>query len=333
MNDLAYNQLNLLVRVKENSLLSKEVWTRLMEAPDVKSALAILRGTKFEDLVDYPDFTQNIDDYMMKEFGKELAWAYENTPQKEAIDLYSLPYIFHNLKLFTKADVLGQNFDHLYLPDGRYEMQDLKVAIRDNKSDILHKDIMYSIHSANDHLSHSRSLVGVDFIYDRGKLRAKKRIAESMENEEILDYALSYIDMMNISIVSRCILQGRSHAFLESCMSPSGYIRVKDLSNFAERPLEEFLDYIRDSRYGVVFKEILEHKTEQEFMVQFDRARDDYLTQIYLSAKTHAFGPLPILNYLHSLEMERRNLILVLTGKRAHIDPKKISERMRLEYV
>ena len=54
---------------------------------------------------------------------------YEMAPEPAVVTLYTMRFTFHNLKILTKAERTGKDFDYLYLEDGRYSLNTVKSAI------------------------------------------------------------------------------------------------------------------------------------------------------------------------------------------------------------
>ena len=48
-------------------------------------------------------------------------------PEPAVVTLYTMRFTFHNLKILTKAERTGKDFDYLYLEDGRYSLNTVKV--------------------------------------------------------------------------------------------------------------------------------------------------------------------------------------------------------------
>ncbi|MGY3750435.1 V-type ATPase subunit [Vagococcus acidifermentans] len=329
MKDSAYNQLNPLIRVREAELLSHAQFEQLLAAKDMAAVTELLRGTRYEQYAE-GNLLANFNQVFKKEQEAMFQWLYQHAPDKRIIHIYSSRFTFHNLKVLTKAEINDMNLDHLLLPDGLYTKASLKSAVRTKKSNELPEFLLSAIHEVFDYLERARRRQGIDVIYDRLFLTYQRQLADDIGEPNLLEEVISFIDFNNIGILARGILRGNTPTFLSTVLSSSGSIPKKELLEYAEGSLAALTEYVLNSKYGDMFQTILDSDSQKIDVLAIDRLRDDYLTKFYEKADTTAFGPLPLLAYLNSKEIEWKNLRLILVGKVNHFSDAQIRERMRL---
>lgn len=324
-----YHQLNPLIRLKENELLAPEVFQQLIAAEDFKKIEGILMPTVYHQYLDanfQKDFEKSLNQELLTTF-EELAAA---APDRNLVWVYTMRYTLHNLKVFTKAYYVKENYDHLYLPDGMFTMDELKHAVETGISSVLPESILYSIGRVKEYMEESHILQGIDVIYDRHYLKEQRRLGETLGYPELLEEIIAFIDLTNLTTALRCVAQGRSQGFMSTVLSSSGSIEKSQWMSFAEQSLSDLTTFILESAYGNLLLPVFDG--EKIDFAGLDVIKDNYLTGMYEQARTTAFGPLPLLAFLNAKDIEIKNLRLILVGKRAGFTKEQLQERMRMTY-
>lgn len=324
MKDL-YHTINPIIRIKENELLSNGIFQQLIEANSFEQIAEILGPTIYGKYLNTHfqfEFEQILND--------ELSATYQEmitlTPDSDIVWMYTMRNTFHNLKILTKAEKISENYDYLYLPDGFYSIEELKNAIETGVSTRLPESILESIQEVEAYFQEATILQGIDVIYDRQFLKEQRRLAEITGSLELLEKTICFIDLTNIIITARCILQKRSYGFMSAVLSSAGSITKENFLEYADRPMKDFMSFLLLSEYGDLLLPAL--KEDINFL-KLDLIKDNYLTSFFEQSKTTAFGPLPLLAFLNAKEIEATNLRLIIVGKRSGFTKEQIRERMR----
>lgn len=325
--DIRYNQVNPLVRAKEGELLTKNQWQEIQNKDTLEGLRNVLSATVYAPFVKEPNFAEKFEDALKKRRSALFAWAYEVAPEPELVDIYTLRYTFHNLKVFTKADLTGQNLDHLYVPDGRFDPDMLKSAVRTQASSILPDYLLAGISEVMNYFHEGKILQGIDIIYDRIFLTVSKQLALKLGYPELIEEVESFIDLTNITIMGRGIIQRQTPPFLTTVLSSSGSIPKSDFLAFSHASLKEYTDFVLNTKYKDIIAKVVKEGLLN--VTKMAVVRDDYLTQFYAQSKTMAFGPLPLLAFLNAKEIEEKNLRLFVTGLNNGFSKEMLAERMR----
>lgn len=329
MSQPIYHQLNPLIRLKENELLTPEIFQQLIEANDFKQIETILSGTVYGSYL-----TENFEKNFEKSLDQELLTTFselaEAAPNPDLVWIYTMRYTFHNLKVLTKAFYTKNNYDGLYLPDGIYEAEELKHAVETGKSSVLPKSLLKSIIEVRDYMEESNIMQGIDVIYDRQFLTEQRRLADELDEPVLTREIITFIDLTNLTTALRCLAHKRTKGFMSTVLSSSGSIPKDTLMSFAEKDLPAFVEFIKASEYGDLLESVFEG--EEINYARLDLLKDDYLTELLDGAQTTAFGPLPLLAFLNGKDIEVKNLRLILVGKRSGFTKEQIRERMRMTY-
>lgn len=328
MKETAYNQINPLIRIKETELLSPAQYEQLLNAESINGLRDILKNTVYGEYL-REDFEDNFEYIYSKEQGKLFEWFYQMAPEPEIISIYTSRFTFHNLKVLTKAEVTGQNLDHLFVEDGHYSLATLKSAIHTRMSSELPEVYMTAVREVLDYLEESSVLQAIDIIYDRSFLTYQRQLAEQLVYEDVVNEITSFIDLTNISTAARGIVQGQTETFLSTVLSSSGNIPKAEYLPYAGQNLEAFTTFAISTKYGEILTPLIDSETHTLDLVAFEKIKDDYLTKIFDKANVVAFGPLPLLSYLNAKEVEWKNLRLLVVGKKNHFPVEQLKERMR----
>ena len=329
MKQSTYHELNPLVRLKELDLLAPELMARMIKAEDLTEVEALFRGTIYGEFLS-DDFYESFEEALGTAQDNLLAELVKIIPDPNVIWIYTMRFTFHNLKALIKADLLDKNFDELYIYDGFYSLEQIKTAIRTGQASGLPDILLDSIREVREHFEESNSLQGIDIILDRKFLYCQRKIADTINEPELTQEVISFIDFTNILMTARGIKQKRSRNFMSTALSSQGSIPKEELLDCVEVGLEKLISYLRTTTYIEIIEPIIEDNTID--LSQLERLCDDYLTSFYETAQTQAFGPLPVLALLNAKAIETKNLRLIITGKRVGLTDDQIRERMRETY-
>jgi len=333
MKDILYNQINPIVRIEESRLLQQEFFEKMIQAESFQECKDLLKSTVYAPYIEQEDFDVRFEYYLREESARVFQKIYELAPEKEVVDLYTMRYSYHNLKLLTKAHYTKQNLDEYWINDGKYSMETMKSAIANHTSASIGGLMMESIQEVSVYLEEYKKMRGIDIIYDRYYLKDQRATAEKLGYAEITKEVIAFIDLTNIFTTLRGIRQHQTENFMSTVLSSSGSIPKKELLAYVTKDMSQFTVYLQNGPYKEVAAPLFDEKTQMISPVLIDREKDDYLSKLYEPAKTQAFGPLPLLSLLNAQEIEGKNLQLILSGKKNHFSRSQIRERMRKVYV
>lgn len=325
--DILYNQVNPLVRVKESELITKAQWQAIRNANSIENLRQILSGTDYASDVRQQNFYETFEQTLNRRRGEFFSWLYSIAPEEGLVDSYTLRYTFHNIKVLTKGELTGQNLDHLFLYDGRFTKDMIKSAVKTQASSILPEYLLEGIHEVMDYFEEGRILQGIDVIYDRLYLTQIKKIAVELGYPELIQEVEGFIDLVNIAIMSRGLVQKQTLGFLTTVLSSSGSIPKSKYLEYVNGTLKQFTAFVLSTPYRSLIEPIVLNGEIQ--LNKLPSTRDEYLTRFYMSSKTMAFGPLPLLALMNAKEIEEKNLRLYVNGLSNGFSKEILKERTR----
>lgn len=322
-----FHTINPIIRIKETELLTQETFEALIQANSFDEIQRLLKNTSYGKYLDV-NFQFHFENILEKSMIDTYQELLDIVSKPDIIWLYTMKYTFHNLKVLTKAEKLGQNYDHLFIPDGFYSLEDIKSAVQTGISGILPTSILRSIQDVEDYFTESAIIQGIDVIYDRRYLKEQRRLAESLNDPVLLEAVLSFIDFSNIVTMARCLLQNRTVGFMSTILSEAGAIKKEELLSYSDASMDTFIKFLKQSYLGDAMTPALKEDTLD--FLQMDLIQENAQTNYFQSAQTKAFGPLPLVAFMNAKEVERTNLRVLIIGKRSGFTNQQIFERMRL---
>ncbi|WP_027107563.1 V-type ATPase subunit [Lacticigenium naphthae] len=332
MQDTAYASANVRIRVYENNLLTRGHYERMLSASNFEEAVNILKDTPYRNDVDFVKETKKYDELLMNEFHMAYEDLFSFVPQPELVEISSLRYSYHNLKVLFKEEYTGNDFSSLLIPIGRYPVAELRQAIHSGKSDVLDPEYIDSIQEVKQELDEYHNVQAVDIILDRRYFTHLKILAQKIGHPKVMEIVEYYIDLNNLSTVSRAIKQQRTQNFLTTILSSSGSIPKKELVELGKEDLVTAGKILSETKYRSIIERSIDSETKELDPVKVDLETDDAYMKKMQDARLQAFGPLPTLGYLYAKEIEVKNIRLVLAGKENGLPAEQIRERMRLNY-
>ena len=175
-------------------------------------------------------------------------------------------------------------------------------------------------------------LEAADVFMDRYYFKHLRLIDRTMNQEVIHQIVNIMIDMENITTLIRATKQKQSRSFLIGVLSSEGTVdKTLLIDEVLEKGTEALVDLYRHVPYYDKFVAILEHEEHPVFALEL--LKEELIHQILEEATFEPFGPLPSLAYIHALEMEVKNLRLLLVGVDNEFTEEQLRERMRPVYV
>ncbi|MBF0010039.1 V-type ATPase subunit [Enterococcus casseliflavus] len=321
-----YHQLNPIIRLKEMTLLKPQEVEQMIAAEGFAEVEAVLQQTHYQRYLK-PDFHERFETYLDEELLKTIKELAELVPDQEILRLYMMPFTFHNLKVLTKESVTGKDYDHLLIEDGFYTIDECRTAIKTGTSEVLPEKIVTTIQEVREYLEGGAVLQGIDIIYDRRYLHEQRRLADEIKIPELQEAVIKMIDLTNITIAARCVLQKRSRSFMEAVLVSVGSIPKEEFLAFADASYSDFLAFLFESDYQEVLRPLI-HEQVIDF-AGLALLQDNLITESYGQAQTDALGPLPLLAFLNAKVLELQNLRILLVGKRSGFTEEQLRERMR----
>ncbi|MGX7418497.1 V-type ATPase subunit [Carnobacterium gallinarum] len=332
MKDTDYAGTNARIRVFETRLLKKEQFDTMLQAKDFDEAVNVLKDSPYRQDVERMKETKEYDVLLDNEMQRTFQELFDLTPEPRLIELFSLRYTYHNLKVLLKAKLVGENFDFLLIDIGREPLSALRNAVETGKSELLDPMILAAIADTKAYYEEYQAIQAVDILLDRAYFHHLKAIAVALKVPRIIECIELFIDLSNLSTLSRAVNQKQTQNFLRTILSSAGKIPKEQLLALITEDLTSLPKKLSSFPYESIIETATNPETGRLSPVALDLATDNALMAFFQEAKFDIFGPMPMLAYLYAKETEIKNLRLLLVGKNNQLSQTALEERMRINY-
>lgn len=331
IKDIDYKAMNTLIRTYELKLLQKDDFERLLKADDLKATLDTLKATDYEFDQEELLQTKQFNEMLMAHLADVYREMYEVAPQPQLLDLFTLRYTYHNLKVLLKDLFLESNQETLLIPIGSLSVDQLKTLVSSGKNDNAHPLMVEAVRLTKEDFEERQLIEAVTVYMDTYYLRHLRAISDDLQNEDISAITDILIDLYNLTTLVRSLNQGKPRSHLHALLSSSGTVSKQDLIDDSINGAVSVLKkYYSSKVYGSKLEVVIEDNKINT--LKLDKIMDELISEIVSEGIYQAFGPMPLLGYIYAKETEITNLRLLLVGKDNQIDETILRERMRTIY-
>ena len=329
MDRMDYGQSVVTIRVLEKRLLTKNRIERMIESETCEEVLKLLSETEYsQDMTDI----QNSRDYekiLKRETERVFSLVRNMSKNKEVVDILSLKYDYHNLKVLIKSKVFEKDNTNLLMNAGTIDITKFKT-----KSETQSLDLPEEILEAIAEIKKEENLTPqkIDIIVEKYYFKNLVNLSKKIDVKVITDYVKGLIDFQNIITLFRVQKQNRDAKFLDSVIFEGGTIsKDKIVASLNDSP-ETILNKFKKEKLGPYLVKGVEVFNETKRLSEFEKISDNYLMELNKESKYIVFGPEPLFTYLVAKEREINAIRLIMVSKINNISSEKIRERLRDTY-
>lgn len=333
MNNMVFTSVIPRLRVLETRLLDKSKLDRMIDSNSAWDAVKVLQESEYAAHMSHVKRAEDYEEMLSAELKRIYKLMYEISPEKSVVDVMSVRYDYHNIKVLLKAKALKADFSHLLLPIGMIEVDKLKAAIVNEAYSDLPQIMRSAIEEIERDFVSTKDPQRIDIIADRYMFRHMLEIANGIQNRFVENYVKSMIDLTNVKSLIRVKKQNKDRKFLEEVLLEGGNT---DKDNFISLLVDNvesivgklsYVDYVEPLRLGV------EDYVKTGSLNALEKFTDDYIVKIMKDAKYVSFGPEPVIAYIFAKENEIKLIKIIMVGKINGMEPGLIRERLRDNYV
>ena len=329
MDRMDYGQSVVTIRVLEKRLLTKNRIERMIESETCEEVLKLLSETEYsQDMTDI----QNSIDYekiLKRETERVFSLVRNMSKNKEVVDILSLKYDYHNLKVLIKSKVFEKDNTNLLMNAGTIDITKFKT-----KSETQSLDLPEEILEAIAEIKKEENLTPqkIDIIVEKYYFKNLVNLSKKIDVKVITDYVKGLIDFQNIITLFRVQKQNRDAKFLDSVIFEGGTISKDKIVPSLNDSSETILNKFKKEKLGPYLVKGVEVFNETKRLSEFEKISDNYLMELNKESKYIVFGPEPLFTYLVAKEREINAIRLIMVSKINNISSEKIRERLRDTY-
>lgn len=303
------------LRGMENHILDTAFFARLMDSSGIDDALKALGETSYSQWISgNENFDKAIDSEMLATC-KELE---SFVPDKELIDIFRIPYDFHNVKVLLKGlfkvrggEAEGRRYD-LLSKLGTIDTEELKTAIETEEYGFLPYGLTDLIPQCWQLWDSSKNPQAVELLIDHAMFRAMLNVAEGLKMPAVIHWVKSRIDAENLRSAVRLARIKYDSAKALPFFHEGGTIRPDDMARLLNEPQETWSRLLSHTDIGAVLGALQDTGDIKASLSDVSKSLDDYLIRVLENAKYSMDAPENVLLYLLTKEAETRNMRVAL---------------------
>ena len=303
------------LRGMENHILDTAFFSRLMESSGIDDALKALGETSYSQWITGNENFDKAIDLEMLATCKELE---SFVPDKELIDIFRIPYDFHNVKVLLKGlfkvrggEAEGRRYD-LLSKLGTIDTEELKTAIETEEYGFLPYGLTDLIPQCWQLWDSSKNPQAVELLIDHAMFRAMLNVAEGLKMPAVVNWVKSRIDAENLRSAIRLARIKYDAAKALPFFHEGGTIRPDDMAKLLNEPQETWSRLLSHTDIGAVLGALQDSGDIKASLSDVSKSLDDYLIRVLENAKYSMDAPENVLLYLLTKEAETRNMRVAL---------------------
>jgi len=305
MDRMDYGQSVVTIRVLEKRLLTRNRLERMIEAETPEEVLKLLGETEYsQDMADIQG-SQDYETILKRETERVFSIVRSMVKNTVIVDILSLKYDYHNLKVLLKSKITGKDFSSLLMQAGTIDAGKFKIKFE---------------------------LQSIDILVDKHYFKNLTRLAKEIDVKVITDYVEGLIDFQNMITLFRVKKQNRDARFLETVIFEGGTISKNKIVESINDNTDTILNKFKKEKLGIYLTKGLEVFSETKRLSELEKISDNYLMELNKESKYVVFGPEPLFTYLVAKEREINAIRMIMVSKINNISSDKIRERLRETY-
>lgn len=333
MDSMLFTQVIPRLRVMETRLLDRAKIDRMIDSNSPEEALKVLQETEYSALMSNVKRPEDYEVLLSGELKRVYKLLYDISPVKSIIDVMSLRYDYHNIKVMLKGKILDKDFSGMVVPVGTVETSKIKYAIDNDYYRDLTPIMRKAIEEAMEDFNSTKDPQRLDIILDRFMFEHMLSINKHIEDKFLDKYLKYYIDLTNIKTLLRVKKQNKSRDFLNSVIIDGGYIDRDRLNAFLNDSVENIPGKLAHTDYSEVLRIGIEAYVKTGSINLLEKQSENFIMDYMKKAKYISFGIEPLIAYIYAKENEIKIIRIIMVGKLNNIAGEVIRERLRDNYV
>jgi V/A-type H+/Na+-transporting ATPase subunit C len=333
MDKTIYAQAVSRIRAMETKLLDSSKINRMIESSTADETMKILQETEYAEFMGNVKRAEDYEILLSEELKRVYSLIYDISPEKLIIDILSLRYDYHNIKVLLKAKALNKDFDYLLIPIGTVDIKTLKSSIDSEDYIDLSTNMREAIESVLKVFDFDKDPQKIDIYLDKYLYKEQLELSSKLNDPFVINYMKQLIDITNIKTFLRVKKQKKEKDFLNEVLIDGGKIDFDVYNNYYNDSNENFMNKISHTDYFDILREGIEEFNSTGSLNAFEKLSDNFMMKFIREAKYVSFGVEPIIAYVLAKETEIKVVRIIMVGKLNNVEPDVIKGRLRDMYV
>jgi V/A-type H+/Na+-transporting ATPase subunit C len=333
MDKMKFSQVIPRIRVYETKLLDKSKIDRMIDSTSASEALKVLQETEYGNLIGNVNIPEDYEVILSEELKRVFNLMYNISPVKSLVNLMSIKYDYHNIKVILKGMFLKEDLSYLLIPVGNNEVSKLKYLIENMQLSDFEPIMRESIEEAISSFKNTNDPQMVDIILDKYMFKSLIHIKNEINDAFVDKYVIALIDSTNLKTLLRVKKQNKGREFFTSVIIEGGSIDKDKLLIMLNDTPENIANKLVFSNYAEFIKSGIEYYTKTSSVSLLEKLVDNFIMDMMKNAKIIPFGVEPLLAYIYAKETEIKIVRIIMVGKLNNISSKVVREGLRDSYV
>ena len=305
------------LRGMENNLLDTAFFSRLMDSTGIDDAVKALGETSYSQWISGSS-TGNFDKAIDSEILATCEELKSFVPDQEILDIFRMPYDFHNLKVLLKGlfkvrsgELEGRRYD-LLSKLGTIDTDELTNSIETEEYGFLPYGLTDLIPQCWQLWEQTKNAQAVELLIDHHMFRAMLKVAEDLNVSEITNWVKNKIDAENLRAAIRLSRMKYDSSKALQFFHDGGTIRADDIAKLLNEPMDTWGRILSYTNIGKVLNSLNEQGDMKFALSDVSKAFDEFLLNVLEDAKFSMDAPANVLLFLLSKEAEARNMRVAL---------------------
>jgi V/A-type H+-transporting ATPase subunit C len=320
----------------ESLLFDAARYQRLLDADGIVGAIKIIGETNYARGLTDDETAEQYDSALEAELLATFKEFQAFVPDRALIDIFRLPYDFHNVKALLKgwfnAKTGGKRRWEILTPLGSISIDDLTVRIESEEYSLLPYGLSQILPACVSAWEQTRDIVEVERLLDEGLFSAMITLASSLGEPRVLGWVRARIDSENIRNLLRLRRFGFDAAAAAPFLHGGGTIDPMTLLSLLPEPYDAWGRMLAYFDIGAAVSSVQDDGSFDNLIVSLEKALDDYCQSRLANARYSQNSPENVLAYLWGKEMEVKNIRTILVSKGTESDRDEVRRLMRHGY-
>lgn len=333
MDSMLFTQVIPRLRVLETKLLDKSKIDRMIDSNSKEEALKVLQESEYSTLMSNIKRAEDYEVILSAELKRVYKMLYEMTPVNSIVDIMSIRYDYHNIKVLIKGKLLEKDFSNMIIPIGTVDINKLIYALDNEYYRDLNPIMRKAIEEALEDFNTSKDPQKIDIILDKYLFIHQLSLNKQIEDKFLDRYLRYLIDLTNIKTLLRVKKQDNTRDFLNGLIIEGGYVDRDKLNSLYNDSVENIPGKLAFTDYSEILKLGIEDYVKTGSINLFEKLSEDFIMNYMKKAKYITFGLEPLIAYIYAKENEIKLIRIIMVGKLNNIQSEVIRERLRENYV
>lgn len=333
MDKMKFTQVIPRLRVLETRLLDKAKIDRMVDSNSADEVIKILQETEYSNVMTNVKRAEDYEYMLSAELKRVYDDVYSMSPVRSLVDIMSIKYDYHNIKVILKGMFLEKDFSDMLMGFGTVDASKMKVDIETGSLSSFKSTMRKAIEETIEDFNSKKDPQRIDIILDNYMFENMREIAKELNDDFTSKYVSALIDLTNLKSLLRVKKQNKDRDFLLTLVIEGGSIDKDVLVALLSDSVENIASKLSYTNYEEVLKLGVEDFAETGSAGTLEKLVDNYIMDLMKSAKMIPFGGEPLLAYIYAKETEIKVIRIVMVGKLNNIAGEVIRERLREIYV